>query len=85
MVVEGERDKYDMMSIYIISSWGEHLQEAEDGMGDGVGWLGGKWGVTLYFRSIVELSYAGCIKRRGGLPRYKRDGNSRIPRMDCSR
>ena len=37
-----------MMSMYIISSWGEHLQEAEDGMGDGVGWLGGRWGVTLY-------------------------------------
>ena len=37
-VVEGERDKYEMMSRYIISSWGEHLQEAEDGMGDGVGW-----------------------------------------------
>ena len=42
-----------MMSMYIISSWGEHLQEAEDGMGDGVGWLGGRWGVTLYFISIV--------------------------------
>ena len=42
-----------MMSMYIISSWGEHLQEAKDGMGDGVGWLGGIWGVTLYFLSIV--------------------------------
>ena len=44
-----------MMSMYIISSWGEHLQEAEDEMGDGVGWLGGRWGVTLYFLSIVKF------------------------------
>ena len=72
-----------MMSMYIISSWGEHLQEAEDGMGDGVGWLGGRWGVTVYFLSIVKFSCAGCIRRRGGLPRCKRDGNSRISRMDC--
>jgi len=72
-----------MMSMYIISSWGEHLQEAEDGIWDGVGWLGGRWGVTLYFLSIVKFYCAGCIMRRGGLPRYKRDGNSRISRMDC--
>ena len=73
-----------IIHMYIISSWGEHLQEAEDGMGDGVGWLGGRWGVTLYFLSIVKLYFAGCIMRRGGLPRYfKRDGNSRISRMDC--
>ena len=72
-----------MMSMYIISSWGEHLQEAEDGMGDGVGWLGGRWGGTLYFLSIVKFSCAGCIKRRGGLPRYKRDGNSIMSRMEC--
>ena len=68
-----------MMSMYIISSWGENLQEAEDGIGDGVGWLGGRWGVTLYFLSIIKFSCAGCIRRRGGL----RDGNSRISRMDC--
>ena len=72
-----------MMSMYIISSWGEHLQEAEDEMGDGVGWLGGVWGVTLYFLSIVNFSCVGCIRRHGGLPRCKRDGNSRISRMDC--
>ena len=36
-----------MMSMYFISSWGEQLQEAEDGMGDEVGWLGGRWVVTL--------------------------------------
>ena len=72
-----------MMSMYIISSWGEHLQEAEDGMWDGVGWLGGRWGVTLYFLSIVKFSCADCIRSRGGLPRYKRDGNSRISTMDC--
>ena len=71
-----------MMNQYIISSWREHLQEAEDGMGDGVGWLGGRWGVTLYFISIVKISCAGCIRRRGGLPRsFKRDGNSRISRI----
>ena len=72
-----------MMSMYIISSWGEHLQEAEDGMGDGVVWLGVRWGVTLYFLSIVKFSCAGCIRRRGGVPRCKRDGNSRISRMNC--
>ena len=72
-----------MMSLYIISSWGEHLQEAEDGMGGGVGWLGGIWGVTLYFIFIVKFSCAGCIRRRGGLPSCKRDGNSRISIMDC--
>ena len=42
-----------MMNMYIISSWREHLKEAEDGMGDGVRWLGGRQGVTLYFLSIV--------------------------------
>ena len=61
------------------------MQEAKDGMGDGVGWLGGRWGVTLYFIFIVKFSCAGCIKRRGGLPRCKRDGNSTISRMDCCR
>ena len=48
-----------MMSMYIISSWGDHMLEAEDGMGGGVGWLGGRWGVTLYFLSIVKFSCAG--------------------------
>ena len=72
-----------MMSISIISSWGENLQEAEDGMGDGVGRLGGRWGVSLYFISIVKFSCAGCIRRRGGVPRFKKDGNSRISRIDC--
>ena len=43
-----------MTSMYIISSRGERLQESEDGMGDGVVWLGGRWGVTLYFLSIVK-------------------------------
>ena len=42
-----------MMNMYIISSFIENLQEADDGMGDGVGWLGGRWGVTLYFLFIV--------------------------------
>ena len=60
------------MNMYIISSWREHPQEAEDGMGDGIGWLGGRWSVTLYFLSIVKFSCAG----------FKRDGNPRIPRMD---
>ena len=73
-----------MMNIYIISSWREHLQEAEVGMGDGVGWLGDRLGVTLYFLSIVKFSCAGCIGSYGGLPRsFNRDGNSIIPRMDC--
>ena len=42
-----------MMNMYIISSYIENLQEADDGMGNGVGWLVGRWGVTLYFLSIV--------------------------------
>ena len=41
------------MNMYIISSWIEHLQKSYDGMGDGDAWLGGRWGVTLYFLSIV--------------------------------
>ena len=61
------------------------MQEAEAGMGDGVGWLGGRWGVTLYFLSVVKFSCADCIRRRGGLPPCRRDGNSRISRMDCWR
>ena len=73
-----------MMIMYTISSWREHLQEVEDGMGDGVRWLEGRWGVTLYFLSIVEISCLFCISSRGGLPRYfNRGGNSRISRMDC--
>ena len=43
-----------MTNMYIIYSWRDHLQEAEDGIGDGVVWLGGRWGVTLYFLSIVK-------------------------------
>ena len=31
-----------MMNMYIISSHREHLKEAEDGMGDGARWLGGR-------------------------------------------
>ena len=73
-----------MMNIYIISSWLDQLQEAEDGMVDGVGWLGGRWGVTLYFLSIIKFSCAGCTRRRGELPRsFNRYGNSRISRIDC--
>ena len=44
-----------MMSMYIISSWREHLQEYEDGTGDGIGWLGGRWGVTLYFSLLLSF------------------------------
>ena len=66
-VVERERDKYDNdENVYYFLMGGEHLQEAEDGIWDGVGWLGGRWGVTLYFLSIVKFSCAGCIRRRGG-------------------
>ena len=73
-----------MMNMYIISSWIEHLQEAEDVMGDGIGYLVGRWGVTLYFLSIVNFSCVGCIRRCGGRPiSLKRDVNSRISRMDC--
>ena len=42
-----------MMNMYIINSWIKHLQEADDILGDGVGWLGDIWGVILYFLSIV--------------------------------
>ena len=58
-----------MMNMYILYSYREHLQEAEDGMGDEVGWLGGRWGVTLYFLSIVKFSCVGYIRRHGGLSR----------------
>ena len=73
-----------MMNMYIVSSWREHLQEADDGMGDGVWWLGGRWTVSLYFLSIVKFSYAVCIMRRGELSRSSdRNGNSIISIMDC--
>ena len=73
-----------MMNMYLISSWREQRQEAEDGMGDGAGWLGGRWGVTLYFLSSVKFTCLFRIKRHGVLPRsFKRDENSRISRMDC--
>ena len=75
-----------MMNIYIISLRRDHLQEAKDGMGDRIGWFGGRWGVNLYFLSIVKYSCAGCIRRREGLPRsLKTNGKSRISRMDCRR
>ena len=35
------------------------MQEAEDLMEDGVGWLGGRWGVTIYFISIVYFFFCG--------------------------
>ena len=44
----GEREIImTMMNIYINSSWKENLQEANDGMGGGVGWWGDIWVVTL--------------------------------------
>ena len=72
-----------MMSMYNIYSLGEHLQEAEDGMGDGIGGLVSRWDVTLYFLSIVKFSCSFCIRRCGGLPRsFKSYGNSILSRMD---
>ena len=63
-----------MMNMYIIYSWRDHLQEAKDGIGDRVGWLGVRWDVTLHLISIVKCFCAGYIKRRGVLPRsFKRD------------
>ena len=44
-----------IMNIYIIYSCIENLQEADDGKGDGVGWLGGRWGVTLYFSLLFNF------------------------------
>ena len=52
-----------MMNVYIISSWIKHFQEADDGMGDGVGWLGGRCVVTLYFLYIVRFYCTVCIRR----------------------
>ena len=73
-----------MINMYIIYSLRDHRQEAKDGMGDGIGWLGGRWGVTLYFLSIVKISCLVCIRRRGVLPRsVKSDGNSIISKMEC--
>ena len=73
-----------MMNMYIIYSCRYQLQEAEDGMGDGVWWLGVRWGVTIYFLSIVKIYCVGCIRRRGGLPiSFKKYGKSKISRMYC--
>ena len=64
-----ERDiMMKMMSMYIISSWREHLQEAEDGMGDGVGWLGGRWGVTLYFSLLLSFLVQAALGGVGDCP-----------------
>ena len=41
-----------MMNMYIYS-WREHMQEAEDVMEYGFGLLVCRWGVTIYFISIV--------------------------------
>ena len=84
-MVEGERDKYDNDENVYYFLMGRAPARSENRIWDGVGWLGGRWGVTLYFLSIVKFSCAGCIRRREGLPRCQRDGNSRIPRMDCRR
>ena len=61
-----------MMNMYILSSWRGHLQEAEDGMGDGVGLLGGRWGVTLYFLSIVNFLFQVASVGVGDLPDLSR-------------
>ena len=53
-VVEGERDKYDNDEQVCY-----FLMGRAPGMGDRVGWFGGRWGVTLYFLSIVKFSCAG--------------------------
>ena len=55
-----------IMNMYILYSSIDRLQEAEDGMRGGVGWLGCRWGVTLYFLSIVKFSCVGYIRRRVG-------------------
>ena len=43
-------------------------------------------GCNSLFLSIVKFSCVGHIRRRGGLPIFFwRDGNSKIPRMNCWR
>ena len=72
------------MNMYIIYSRIDHLQEAEDGMADGVGWFRGICSVAIYFISTVKVSCVDCIKRRGELHiSFKKDGNSKISRMNC--
>ena len=56
------------MSMYTIFLWIYHLQEAEDGMEDGVGWLGGRWGITFYFISIVIFLVYAASGSVGGCP-----------------
>ena len=58
MVEKGINNDYNDEYVYYLS-WRYHLQEAEDGMGYGVGWFGGRSGVTLYFISIVKFYYGG--------------------------
>ena len=42
-----------IIHMYIISSWRDHLQEPEDGMGGGVGWgIGGRGG---WYRSSLGV------------------------------
>ena len=56
------------MNMYIISSWRDHLQGAEYGMGDGVGWLGSRQVVTLYFLSIVKFFVQAASGGGGDFP-----------------
>ena len=41
-------------------------------MGDGVGLLGGRWGVTLYFLSIVNFLFQVASVGVGDLPDLSR-------------
>ena len=61
-----------IMNMYIISSCIENLQEADDEMGDGVGWLGGRWGVTLYFSLLLDFLVYSASLGVGGCPDISR-------------
>ena len=67
-VVREREISMTMINMYIISSCKQHLQEAVDGMGDGVGWLGGRWGVNLYFLSIVKFLVKAASAGVGDCP-----------------
>ena len=61
-----------MNNMYIISSWREHLKEADDGMVDGVGLLGGRWGVTLFFSLLFNFLVQAASGVMGDFPYLSR-------------
>ena len=66
-----------MTNMYIIYSRRDHLKESNDGMRDGVGWLGGRWGVTLYFSLLFNFTVQDESGGLGNCPYLSRGGETK--------